>query len=222
MRALITCHFDPLAPAVTLEDAPALPLAMGHFLDFYDAIAFARRIHAGQKRANGRAFFSHPLAVLQILRAASNLLPHAAYVAAILHDTVEDGRTTVQRIRAEFGADIADAVGAITRTALPEGVGIADHEREYLDRMTELHARLPYVLHIKMADRLHNLETVQYLPAEQRRTTLFATTDLYLPLLRREAARQTAYAETYELLLSQLEASVKHHAQKPEEAFTMR
>jgi len=200
----------------------SVPLTLGKFLTFQEAIAFARRVHAGQKRANGRAFMSHPMAVLQILRAASDILPHVAYVAAILHDTVEDGRATVQQIRLEFGNETADAVEALTRTPLPRGADIMDHEQAYLARMAQAHARLPFILHIKMADRLHNLETVQHLPQERQLATIRTTSSLYLPLLRRVEMRQTEYTEAFSLLLAQLEESVRNRMHKPKEAFTMR
>jgi len=213
---LITCHCDPLASTQQpLALQQSAPLTMGHYLDLRDAIAFARGVHAGQKRANGRAFLSHPLAVLQILRAASTHLPHAAYVAALLHDTVEDGRATVEHIRIAFGEDVANAVDALTRTTLPKGMSVTDHEHDYLARMVRAHALLPYILHIKMADRLHNLETVQYLPHERQLATVRTTVDLYLPLLRHKTIRLPAYAASYELLLAQLEESLKNHLQKP-------
>ncbi|ALM09488.1 MAG: GTP pyrophosphokinase [Candidatus Peribacter riflensis] len=181
---------------------------MGRFLAFRDAIAFARRAHDGQKRADGRVFVSHPLAVLQFLLTAGTDLPHEAYVAGLLHDAAEDGQATIAGIRAAFGADVADAVEALTRAERPKRLSERAHEESYLARIVEVNGRLPYVLLIKMADRLHNLETSQYLAPARREALLSETATLYLPLFAREEARQTRHADAYRLLLTMLEESV--------------
>jgi len=202
--SVVTCHLDPLVPSLV----PAPPLTLNDYLTYRDAIGFARRAHAGQKRADGRPFVSHPLATLQILRTASMDLPPAAYVAALLHDTVEDGRATIAQIRAAFGDEVSEAVDALTRSKQPKSQSILAHEQAYLDQMTTMHERLPYVLLIKMADRLHNLETAHFLAPGRRQALLHETMTLYLPLLRRQEAMQTTFADTFSLLCSMLEESV--------------
>jgi len=201
---IVTCHLDPLVPSF----APATPLTMGDYLNYRDAISFARRAHEGQKRADGRPFVSHPLAVLQILRTTSMDLPPAAYVAALLHDTVEDGKSTLAQIRAAFGEETADAVDALTRGAKPKNVNVLTHEQAYLDRMITIHERLPYILLVKMADRLHNLETAHFLAPGRRLALLHETVTLYLPRIRLQEARQSAYADAYRSLSAMLEESV--------------
>ncbi|MDD4286864.1 MAG: HD domain-containing protein [Candidatus Peribacteraceae bacterium] len=215
---IVTCHLDPLVPSF----AAATPLTMGDYLTYRDAISFARRAHEGQKRADGRPFVSHPLAVLQILRTTSVDLPPAAYVAALLHDTVEDGKATLEQIRAAFGEETTDAVDALTRGTKPKAVSVLAHEQAYLDHMIAVHERLPYVLLIKMADRLHNLETSHYLAPGRRLALLHETITLYLPLFRRQEALQTTYAETFGLLCSMLEESALRLTERPAKPFTKR
>lgn len=181
---------------------------MGRFLAFRDAIAFARRAHDGQKRADGRVYVSHPLAVLQLLLSASADLPHDAYVSALLHDCVEDGQSTVDKVFSSFGEDIAAAVSALTRSPRPTGAKEEEHEMTYISQLAAANEQLPYVLLVKMADRIHNLETAYYLPSARRKKLLDQTVSLYLPFFAREEARQTHYAEAYRFLLTLLEESV--------------
>ncbi len=187
---------------------PAAPLTLSDYFTLRDAITFARSAHAGQKRADGRAYLSHPLAVLQILRSVSMKLPYGAYVAALLHDTVEDGKATLPQIRATFGNEVEAAVDALTRPKRPKGVSIDDHERDYLAQMVEANTLIPYVLHIKMADRLHNLETAHFCAPAYRQALFNETSALYLSLLEREELRQSRHLEAYRLLLTMLEENV--------------
>ncbi|MDD4628950.1 MAG: HD domain-containing protein, partial [Candidatus Peribacteraceae bacterium] len=173
--ALFTVHFDPVEPQLR----PAAPLTMGQYLFFREAIAFARRAHHGQKRLDGRAFLSHPLAVLQILLTTSPDLPHNAYVASLLHDTIEDGCACHKEISGAFGQEVADVVLALSRPRRTGKSTDADREARYIRQMTEANARYPYVLLIKLADRLHNLETAHFLPREKRVTLREETAELY-------------------------------------------
>jgi len=204
--ALLTCDIDLRSPKLL----PAVPLTMQRFLAFRDAIGFAQRAHRGQLRLDGRAFVSHPLAVLQLLLAASIDLPHAAYVAALLHDTAEDGTVSIADIRSSFGDDVADAVEALTRPAKSVGESAQDCEEAYLSQLVAANARLPFVLLIKMADRLHNLETAQFLPPQRREALMHETAIFYLPALLREEPRQTHYCDAYRALCGLLEECIAH------------
>lgn len=208
---LVTCHLDPLVPALV----PAAPLTVSDYLTYRDAVAFARSAHAGQKRADGRAYLSHPLAVLQILRSVSLSLPYGAYIAALLHDTVEDGHATVQQIRDAFGDETADVVAALTRPMRPKGIGILEHEQTYLDQMATANEQIPYVLLLKMADRLHNLETSHFCAPAYRQVLLDETASLYLPLLEQEEAYQSQFTDAYRTLFTLLEQSVESQAVSP-------
>lgn len=200
----MTCQIDPFAP----ETPQALPLTMPQFLCYRPAITFARRAHEGQKRADGRAYFSHPFAVFQILRSAAVDLPESAYVAALLHDTLEDGRTRAEEITTAFGQEVEDAVQALTRPAKSNGSCDSKREEEYLRQMIAAHERLPYLLHVKMADRLHNLETAHFLPPERQSALRQVTATLYLPILQAQEMKQPCYTEGYRCLLGMIERSV--------------
>ncbi len=201
----LTCHLDN-------EDAcpqPATPLTMGQYLSFRDAISFARRAHHGQRRLDGRSFLSHPLAVLQILRTASQDLPQEAYFAGLLHDTVEDGKARLVDIHAKFGENVAIAVDVLTRPKRNRKTRACDHEEAYLARMIRANTNLPWILLIKMADRLHNLETAQFLPAEKRAFLFEETAELYLPVFLREAVKQEQFSDAYDFLSSLLQNSIR-------------
>jgi len=181
---------------------------MGQYLTLRSAIAFARRAHAGQRRLDGRAFLSHPLAVLQILRTAGEDLPRDACIAGLLHDTVEDGQARLEDVRTEFGDDVALAVDALTRAEKPRKIDARAHEEIYLQRMIAVNTQLPYVLLVKMADRLHNLETAQFLQPQKRLHLYEQTVELYLPAFLRETARQELYPEAYDMLNTLLQRSI--------------
>jgi len=206
-----------LALTLTLTLDPA-PLTMERFLALRAAIAFARRTHEGQQRMSGCAFVSHPLAVLQILLSASANLPREAYVAGLLHDALEDGQASSRELRSLFGKEVEAAVRALSRTKKPHSESRTDlsamssrpngHEREYLSQMVLANELIPYVLLIKMADRLHNVETAHFLPPERSHALLSETATLYLPIFQAEEPRQKHFQEAYKTLLRLLEKSV--------------
>ncbi|GEM_PF-1355166 len=215
----LTLTLDPAPP-------PAAPLTMERFLALRAAIAFARRIHEGQQRMSGCAFVSHPLAVLQILLSADTSLPREAYVAGLLHDALEDGQANSRELRSLFGKEVEAAVRALSRPEKPHS-GFApagatprfclfdqsesrtDHEREYLAQMVLANELIPYVLLIKMADRLHNVETSHFLSPERSRALLSETATLYLPAFQAGEPRQKRFPEAYRTLLQLLETSVE-------------
>jgi GTP pyrophosphokinase len=187
---------------------------MAQFLTHRHAIAFARRAHEGQRRLDGRAYLSHPLAVLQILLSACPDLPQSAYTAALLHDTIEDGQATADEVVEHFGAEVAEIVMALTRH-VNEGHGggrTPCTKEQYLARLLAAHEKHPTVFLIKIADRLHNLETAHFLPAPRRQALVSETVTLYLPALQMQERKQTCYAEGYRRLLSMLEESVQRQA----------
>jgi len=202
----ITCDVDPADP-----EHPADALTMERFFALKDAIAFARRAHSGQRRVSGSAFISHPLAVLQILLAADTELPRETYIAGLLHDTLEDGKTTKAEIRAAFGEEVLSSVVALTRPPKLRHSRCARHEQAYIDQMILANEYYPYVLLIKLADRLHNVETAHFLPQVRSKALIEETSALYLPAFRAQEAKQTRFEEAYKTLLGLLEESVAKH-----------
>lgn len=137
------------------------------------SIKFASKKHAGQKRASGEEYISHPLAVAGIL--IEWQLDLDAVIAAILHDTVEDTNTPISEIEEQFGKKVAFLVDGVTKvTAARQGMRPID---SYLPQTPDNLSKLliavgqdARVLLIKLADRLHNLRTLQYLsPTKQHK-----------------------------------------------------
>jgi GTP pyrophosphokinase len=157
----------------------------------------ASRAHEGQKRASGEPYIQHCLAVAKIL--GDMQLPGAAIAAGLLHDTVEDTPVTLEMIRAEFGEDVAKLVDGVTKlTQLPrvsreDGRSAPQDEaarRSALDAETLRKIFFSMgddvrVVVIKLADRLHNMRTLNHLPAERRKAIAQETLELFAPLANR-------------------------------------
>src|SRR5262245_37137884 len=141
------------------------------------ACAFATEAHAGQKRASGDDYVAHPLAVALTL--AEMRLDVGALVAAVLHDVPEDTAVPVADVEREFGAEVAHLVDGVTKLGkmhwLPEDADGDGHVRrgeesawaESLRKMFLAMAEDIRVVLIKLADRLHNMRTLQFLPAHK-------------------------------------------------------
>jgi guanosine-3',5'-bis(diphosphate) 3'-pyrophosphohydrolase len=160
------------------------------------AYQMALRGHTGQKRASGEPYIQHCLAVAKIL--ADLRLPGAAIAAGLLHDTVEDTSITLEMIGAEFGAEVARLVDGVTKlTQLPrvtreDGRTPIDEDarRKALDIETLRKIFFSIgddvrVVVIKLADRLHNMRTLDYLPAARRKAIAQETLELFAPLANR-------------------------------------
>jgi guanosine-3',5'-bis(diphosphate) 3'-pyrophosphohydrolase len=145
------------------------------------AYAIAEEQHRGQRRKSGEPFITHPLAVAMIL---ANLgLDTTTLVAALLHDTVEDTGYTLARTQQDFGLEVAHLVDGVTK--LDKVRFGADAEAETLRKMIVAGGRDLRVLVIKLADRLHNMRTLRYQPADKQRRIARATQDVLVPLADR-------------------------------------
>ena len=123
----------------------------------------AEAAHAGQKRKSGDPYITHPLAVATILAGLG--MDTTTLVAALLHDTVEDTGATLEAITAEFGSEVAHLVDGVTKI---DRVKLGDAaQAETIRKMIVAMARDPRVLVIKLADRLHNMRTLRFLPARE-------------------------------------------------------
>ncbi len=138
-------------------------------------------LHRDQRRRSGEAYITHPIAVAQILADLGMTAPTLA--AALLHDTVEDTGYTLDDLRAEFGEEIASLVDGVTKL---DKVTYGDASAaETVRKMVVAMARDIRVLVIKLADRLHNMRTLQWLPAEKQATKARETLEIYAPLAHR-------------------------------------
>ena len=147
------------------------------------AYVYAMRAHGAQKRASGDPYFSHPLEVAGILTDLK--LDDATIVAALLHDTVEDTDATIEEITELFGSDIALLVDGLTKIKKLDRVTREAKQAENLRKLLLAMARDVRVLLIKLADRLHNMRTLGYVPENKRQRIAEETMDLYAPLAGR-------------------------------------
>jgi guanosine-3',5'-bis(diphosphate) 3'-pyrophosphohydrolase len=148
------------------------------------AYVFAMRAHGAQKRASGDPYFSHPLEVAGIL--TDYKLDSASIITALLHDTVEDTTATSEDIHKQFGEEVTRLVDGVTKLAKielqPGSSGQAENFRKLLLAMSE-DIR---VLLVKLADRLHNMRTLNYIKSpEKRRQIALETMEIYAPLAER-------------------------------------
>jgi RelA/SpoT family (p)ppGpp synthetase len=147
------------------------------------AYVYAMRAHGEQKRASGDPYFSHPLQVAAILTDLK--LDDATIAAALLHDTIEDTDATRTEIDRLFGHDIGVLVEGLTKLKKLDLVSKEAKQAENLRKLLLAIADDVRVLLIKLADRLHNMRTLEYRPPEARRVTAEETLDIYAPLAGR-------------------------------------
>ena len=141
----------------------------------------AATMHAGQARDSGDPYITHPLAVATIL--AELGMPHDVISAALLHDTVEDTPYTIDQLRADFGDDIASMVDGVTKL---DRVKYGDAaQAETVRKMVVAMSRDIRVLVIKLADRLHNMRTLRYLPRDKQERKSREVLEIFAPLAHR-------------------------------------
>jgi guanosine-3',5'-bis(diphosphate) 3'-pyrophosphohydrolase len=147
------------------------------------AYVYAMKAHGTQTRASGDPYFSHPLEVAAIL---TNLkLDDATIVAALLHDTIEDTEATRAEIDHVFGHEIGALVEGLTKLKRLELVSREAKQAENLRKLLLAIADDVRVLLIKLADRLHNMRTMEFMPPASRRRIADETLDIYAPLAGR-------------------------------------
>jgi GTP diphosphokinase / guanosine-3',5'-bis(diphosphate) 3'-diphosphatase len=152
------------------------------------AYVYAMRAHGEQKRASGDPYFSHPLQVAAILTDLK--LDDATIAAALLHDTIEDTAATRAEIDRLFGHDIGVLVEGLTKLKRLDLVSKEAKQAENLRKLLLAIADDVRVLLIKLADRLHNMRTLEYMPPASRRITAEETLDIYAPLAGRMGMQQ--------------------------------
>jgi guanosine-3',5'-bis(diphosphate) 3'-pyrophosphohydrolase len=145
------------------------------------AYEVAEELHRPQKRRSGEPYITHPVAVAQILADLGMTGPTLA--AALLHDTVEDTGYTLTELRADFGDEIAALVDGVTK--LDKVTYGASSAAETVRKMVVAMARDIRVLVIKLADRLHNMRTLQWITPEKREIKARETLEIYAPLAHR-------------------------------------
>ncbi|HWB68045.1 MAG TPA: bifunctional (p)ppGpp synthetase/guanosine-3',5'-bis(diphosphate) 3'-pyrophosphohydrolase [Mycobacteriales bacterium] len=145
------------------------------------AYEVAERCHRGQRRRSGDPYITHPLAVATIV--AELGMDEATICAALLHDTIEDTALSLGDVSRDFGEDVARLVDGVTKL---DRVRYGDSaEAETIRKMVIAMARDPKVLILKLADRLHNVRTISWLPADKQQRTAKQTLEIYAPLAHR-------------------------------------
>jgi guanosine-3',5'-bis(diphosphate) 3'-pyrophosphohydrolase len=147
------------------------------------AYVYAMVAHGNQKRASGDLFFGHPLEVAAILTELK--LDDATIAAAVLHDTVEDTEVTLDEINRLFGSQIGALVDGLTKIKRLDLVSKRAAQGENFRKLLLAIADDVRVLLVKLADRLHNMRTLQFMPPEKRRRIAEETLEIYAPLAGR-------------------------------------
>jgi GTP pyrophosphokinase len=147
------------------------------------AFQYASEKHAGQKRSSGEDYITHCVQVASILGEIHR--DTVSIAASLLHDVVEDSGTAIEEIEREFGNEIATIVDGLTKISRVEIRSLAERQVETYRKLLLSMARDARVIIVKLADRLHNMRTLEHLdPGRQRRIAL-ETRDIYAPLAHR-------------------------------------
>ena len=147
------------------------------------AYRFSERSHQGQQRASGEPYLSHPLEVAGLL--VDFKMDVTTVTAGLLHDVLEDTKATKGDLEREFGTEIADLVDGVTKIGKLAFSSREERQAENFRKMLVAMARDLRVLMIKLADRLHNMRTLEYLPTDKARKIAQETLDIYAPLAHR-------------------------------------
>ena len=165
------------------------------------AYHFSEQAHEGQFRQSGEPYISHPLAVASIL--AQWHLDSQALTAALLHDVMEDTSVTKTEISRHFGRPVADLVDGVSKLDKIEFESHAEAQAENFRKMLLAMARDVRVILIKLADRLHNMRTLDAVTPEKRRRIARETLDIYAPIANR-LGLNSIYQELEDLALRHL------------------
>jgi len=144
---------------------------------------FCVQHHQGQTRASGEPYVIHPLEVAEVL--AEMKLDSTAIAAGLLHDAVEDTPATSEQIEADFGDQVAHIVEGVTKIDKIQFANREDRQAENVRKMLLAMVTDVRVVLIKLADRLHNMRTLEHLQPDRREAIARETLDIYYPLAHR-------------------------------------
>lgn len=147
------------------------------------AYVFAATAHAGQTRLSGEPYLSHPLAVADTL--ADMGFDEPTVAAGLLHDTVEDTKATIEEIDENFGEEVADIVDGVTKISMIPFENKEEAQAENIRKMILAMSHDMRVLMVKLADRLHNMSTLDFQKAHKQKRIAQETMDIYAPLANR-------------------------------------
>ena len=147
------------------------------------AFYYAEQAHDGQARRSGQPYVSHPLAVTSIL--ANMHMDPQSLVAAMLHDVIEDTGVNKEALTGQFGLEVAGIVDGVSKLTQFEFESRAQAQAENFQKMALAMARDIRVILVKLADRLHNMRTLEVLTPEQRQRIAKETLEIYAPIAQR-------------------------------------
>ena len=148
------------------------------------AYDFAIKAHSNQKRSSGDPYSVHPIEVANILTDLK--LDSATITTGLLHDTIEDTHATYETIKGEFGEEVADLVDGVTKISVFENTALSNSKAENFRKLILATSKDIRVLLVKLADRLHNMRTIQGISKEDKRKRISQETmEIYAPLADR-------------------------------------
>ena len=153
------------------------------FTQIRAAFEYARDHHGAQLRRDGTPYITHPIQVAQIV--AEMRLDSESIIAALLHDCIEDTDSTYDDIARRFGVTIADIVDGVTKLTRVQYSSMEEEQMENLRKMLFAMSRDIRVILIKIADRLHNMRTMEYQTPEKQKKKAFETMEIYAPIAHR-------------------------------------
>ena len=182
------------------------------------AYVFSARVHQGQTRLSGEPYLNHPLEVAYLITQMH--LDVAAIAAAFLHDTIEDSLTSLEDIKQEFGDEVALLVGGLTKISRIHFQSTEEEQAENFRKMLLAMSKDLRIFLIKLADRLHNMRTLQYHKRQSQIRIARETLDIYAPLANRlgmhwlqidleELSLAYLEPEAYKTLKAELDAKAK-------------
>jgi guanosine-3',5'-bis(diphosphate) 3'-pyrophosphohydrolase len=151
--------------------------------EVYRAFLLGAKAHEGQSRVSGEPYISHPVEVALIL--SQMRMDMSSIVAAILHDVIEDTTTVKAQIADQFGSEVAELVDGVSKLTSLDFQSRAEAQAENFRKMMLAMVKDIRVIIIKLADRLHNMRTLDAMPPDKRRRIAQETMDIYAPIANR-------------------------------------
>jgi GTP pyrophosphokinase len=154
-----------------------------------NAYNYAKKMHEGQTRASGEPYYTHPVEVAGIL--ADMRMDTGTIITAILHDTLEDTAATYEDLSKQFGKEVADLVNGVSKLTRIESQTVEGKQAENFRKLLLAMSEDIRVLLVKLADRLHNIRTIDAIQKpEKRRRIALETLEVYVPLAERIGIHQ--------------------------------
>ena len=192
------------------------------FAQIRAAYEYARDHHGDQLRRDGTPYITHPLQVAQIV--AEMRLDSESIIAALLHDCIEDTDSTYDDIAKRFSSTVADIVDGVTKLTRVQYSTMEEEQMENLRKMLFAMSKDIRVILIKIADRLHNMRTMEYQTPEKQKKKAFETMEIYAPIAHRLGMQKVKWEledlslkyldpVAYKEIVDKLAAESQEHAQ---------